>query len=83
MEKLESNQNYIDSILSDLNYTKSKRDNFKSELANKVKSYKDKIILSAKPEGNRLKLETSGLNGTHKQTFWIVVNRNGKLNLEF
>ena len=48
MEKLESNQNYIDSILSDLNYTKSKRDNFKSELANKVKSYKDKIILSTK-----------------------------------
>ena len=48
MEKLESNQNYIDSILSDLNYTKSKRDNFKSELDNKVKSYKDKIILSTK-----------------------------------
>ena len=48
IEKLESNQNYIDSILSDLNYTKSKRDNFKSELANKVKSYKDKIILSTK-----------------------------------
>ena len=31
-----------------MNYTKSKRDNFKSELANKVKSYKDKIILSTK-----------------------------------
>lgn len=44
---------------------------------------KDKIILSAKPEGNRLKLETSGLNRTHKQTYWIVINRKGELDLEY
>lgn len=68
MEKLESNQNYIDSILSDLNYTKSKRDNFKSELANKVKSYKDKIILSTK-RVNELALKTNKVDiNQHNKT---------------
>ena len=68
LEKLENNQSYIDSILSDLNYTKKKRDNFKSELDDKIKSYKDKIILSTK-RVNELALKTNKVDiNQHNKT---------------